>query len=77
VQLQPGDSVFFFTDGLTDARNIQEEEFSLESLTEVCARHQCASSEEWMGEIFAAVDHFAGSRPQYDDMTAAVLRLHA
>ena len=39
VQLVPGDSVLFFTDGLTDARNVHDEDFDLEGLKDVCHQH--------------------------------------
>src|SRR5207245_7790791 len=32
VQLHPGDAALFFTDGLIEARNAQEEEFGIEQL---------------------------------------------
>jgi sigma-B regulation protein RsbU (phosphoserine phosphatase) len=75
VQLQPGDAVLFFTDGLTEAHNFEEEEFGSERLQEACALHRAGSATDLLAAIFTAVDEFAGGQPQYDDMTAAVLKL--
>lgn len=75
LELQPGDSVLFFTDGVTDARNTQDEEFGLEGLLEVCSRLRSNSAAALLEEISAAVDEFAGNRAQHDDMAAVMLRL--
>jgi len=39
LQLEPGDSLLFFTDGLSDARNLGEEEFGVDGNQDVCRRH--------------------------------------
>ncbi len=75
VQLHPGDAVLFFTDGLIEARNAQEEEFGLEQLQEICAQNHTAAAEALLVRISAAMDRFVGGTPQYDDMALAVLKL--
>jgi sigma-B regulation protein RsbU (phosphoserine phosphatase) len=40
LQLEPGDSLLFYTDGLTDARNCQQAEFEAEGLQQVCGSHK-------------------------------------
>jgi phosphoserine phosphatase RsbU/P len=73
LQLEPGDSLLFYTDGLTDARNCQEAEFEAEGLQQVCGSHAGKSQLELLGHIFSAIQKFMGDCPQFDDMTAAIL----
>jgi len=75
AQLSPGDAVLFATDGLTDAHNAKQEEFSMEQLVKVCARHRKESAETLLGLIFEALDTFVAGAPQHDDITAAILKI--
>jgi phosphoserine phosphatase RsbU/P len=72
LRLQPGDSVLFCTDGITDAFNHMGEQFGIERLQELCDARRRASPREFLGKIFAAVENFACGREQHDDMAAAL-----
>jgi phosphoserine phosphatase RsbU/P len=72
LQLRPGDTLLFCTDGLTDARNASGQEFGLEGLQEVCIRHADAKPLDLLGQIFTAIQQFTRSCRQWDDMAAAV-----
>lgn len=72
LHLEPGDSVLFCTDGLTDARNIHEEDFEIEGLKRVCKKHAGESRIELLGHIFRNIEQFSTNCDQFDDMTAAV-----
>lgn len=76
IRLQPGDTVFFYTDGIPEAINENEEEFgmerlcaSLESIKEHDARHITE-------HILSAVKEFAGDVPQFDDITCLTFCYH-
>lgn len=71
VQLEPGDSLLFFTDGLTDARNPREQDFGIEGIQDVCHRHAGESPLDLLGHLFSAIQDFTTSCKQWDDMTAA------
>jgi sigma-B regulation protein RsbU (phosphoserine phosphatase) len=71
LQLQPGDSVLFFTDGLTDARNLHDEEFGPEGIRDVCRRHAGESPLDLLGHLFRSIQSFTAHCKQWDDMTAA------
>lgn len=73
VKLEPEDSLLFYTDGLTDARNSQDMEFEAERLQEVCSHYAGESKLELLGHIFSAIQIFMGDCAQFDDMTAAIL----
>jgi sigma-B regulation protein RsbU (phosphoserine phosphatase) len=72
LQLQPGESVLFCTDGITDAFDRDGEQFGIERLQELCGVRRPDSPTELLGRIFAAVENFAHGREQHDDMAAAV-----
>jgi sigma-B regulation protein RsbU (phosphoserine phosphatase) len=71
LDLEPGDSLLFFTDGLSDARNTQEEEFSVERIQDVCRRHAGESPLDLLGHLFSSIQNFTTNCKQWDDMTAA------
>jgi sigma-B regulation protein RsbU (phosphoserine phosphatase) len=72
LQLQPGDSILFCSDGLTDARNSQDRELGIAGLQDVCHRHAGETPLDLLGHVFAAIQDFTGPSRQWDDMTATV-----
>jgi len=75
VQLRPGDMVVFFTDGVTEAINIANEEFGLEAVQALFDDGQPRSAQEAAQMILQAVRDFAGEAPQFDDLTCMTLRV--
>ena len=75
VQLRPGDLVVFFTDGVTEAINVEEEEFGLEALQALFEDGEPPSAREAAEMILRAVRDFAGAAPQFDDLTCMTLRV--
>jgi sigma-B regulation protein RsbU (phosphoserine phosphatase) len=75
ITVEPGDSVLFFTDGISDAFSSNDESFGLEQLRTVCKAYRRASASEFLAHLFSEVDLFAQGRSQYDDMAAAFFRL--
>lgn len=72
LQLQPGDSVLFCSDGLTDAHNIHDQEFGSEGIKHFCRRHYSDAPLDLLGRIFASLESFTRDCHQFDNMTAAV-----
>jgi sigma-B regulation protein RsbU (phosphoserine phosphatase) len=72
VHLNPGDSMLFCTDGLTDAFDGDGEPFGIERLQDLCRAERSASPTEMLGRIFSAVESFARGREQHDDMAAVL-----
>jgi phosphoserine phosphatase RsbU/P len=72
LRMQPGDSVLFCTDGITDAFDREGEQFGIERLQELCDAQRLASPTEFLGRVFAAVENFSCGREQHDDMAAAL-----
>jgi len=75
VKLQPGDSLLFCTDGLTDAFDRNGEQFGIERLHQLCSAERFASPAAMLGTIFATVENFAHGCEQHDDMAAALFHV--
>ena len=71
LQLEPGDSLLFFTDGLSDARNIHDEEFGVDGIQDVCRHHAGETPLDLLKHLFSAIQDFTADCKQWDDMTAA------
>jgi phosphoserine phosphatase RsbU/P len=75
LQLKPGDSVFFFTDGLTDASDEGGEQFGIERLRLFCSENRFARPTEFLEKAFSTVDGFSAGSEQQDDMTGTLFHL--
>ena len=74
VQLRTGDAVVVYTDGVTEATDVTEEEFGEKRLEDLLARMNSQSAQTIVEETVAAVNEFAKGVPQRDDITCLVLR---
>jgi sigma-B regulation protein RsbU (phosphoserine phosphatase) len=72
--LEQGDALFLYTDGVTEAFNTAEEQFSDERLQALLAQHQDDSSSALVELTLKAVRAFAAGQEQSDDITLLVLR---
>jgi sigma-B regulation protein RsbU (phosphoserine phosphatase) len=68
----PGSCVVLYSDGITEAENIHDEEFENERLEALLDETLDAS--ELRDRIAAAVDEFVGEAPQKDDETLVIVR---
>lgn len=75
VALRPADSLIFYTDGLTDAQNQEEEQFGEERLRKLVREHRNLCAEELKDKIITTVNDFCAGAPQVDDMTLVVLKV--
>ena len=75
LQLQPGDKVVFYTDGIVEAMNEQDEIFGFDRLQEVIKTSHAETSELLMNEIMTSVKNFTGDAPQHDDLTVIVVKV--
>jgi sigma-B regulation protein RsbU (phosphoserine phosphatase) len=74
LQLEPGDVLLLYTDGVTEADNLLEEEFEVERTIECLKANRDEPPEVILDRLFEAIDGFAGGAPQHDDITALVLK---
>ena len=73
ITCSPGDTIVFYTDGVTEAIDEQEEEFGMDRLREIFASAP-GDCQVAVQSIFDAVSEFAGDAPQFDDITCLALR---
>ncbi|MDP8298545.1 MAG: SpoIIE family protein phosphatase [Candidatus Tantalella remota] len=74
TQFHPGDTLYMYTDGVTEAMNINKEEFTDERLKERLTIHKDDSIKKMVEGTFAAVEAFARGAEQADDITILILR---
>lgn len=75
IHLEPGDILVFYTDGITEAINLKNDEFGEQHLIDVVQNTLINSAEELRNQIYENVQQFTAGRNQYDDMTLIVLRV--
>lgn len=70
IRMEPGEKILFYTDGITEAMNENNEEFSDEKLESffLNGKHECA--EKFIKSLIADVKNHAADTPQSDDITA-------
>ena len=69
VMLQPGDKIFQYTDGVTEATNAENELYGMQRLAAVLNRNADAAPNALIPAVKADIDAFVGSSPQFDDIT--------
>jgi phosphoserine phosphatase RsbU/P len=69
VELQAGDCLLLFTDGVCDAVNVQSRPFQVEGVLRVLRAGQFSSPEGLGRQLIKAIDQHATGRSQYDDIT--------
>jgi phosphoserine phosphatase RsbU/P len=77
VPLEPGDALFVFSDGVTEALNPAKEELGDALLLETLLKNREAPVAELVSTVFEAVDAFACGEPQADDITCIAVRRRA
>jgi sigma-B regulation protein RsbU (phosphoserine phosphatase) len=74
TRLEPHDLLVIYTDGVTEARNEDREEFGerrLLSLLEITGDERSALT---LSNVMRNLDAFVGSAPQHDDITCMIVR---
>ncbi|MDQ2842635.1 MAG: ADOP family duplicated permease [Acidobacteriota bacterium] len=76
IQLQTGDVLAVFTDGVTEALNSAEEEFGEERLQDLLRRFAPLPVDEMSRQIAQELKSWIGSAPQHDDMTFLLFKVN-
>ncbi|HET7108102.1 MAG TPA: PP2C family protein-serine/threonine phosphatase [Candidatus Acidoferrum sp.] len=74
VSLNPGDLLLAYSDGLTECRNANEEEFEVERLMAAAKATSGATASQVLFSTLGAVLNFADTCSPEDDLTLVVLR---
>ena len=75
MTLQPGDTLVMYTDGVTEAENVEKELYGEPRLEAELATLKGASSRQIVETINQSVKEYAGEAPQSDDVTQLVIKL--
>ncbi|MBL8241075.1 MAG: SpoIIE family protein phosphatase [Bryobacterales bacterium] len=73
-QVERGDVLVGFTDGISEAMDARDEEWGEEALGEFLRSCAGDTAQEMIPKIVAGADAFANGHPQHDDMTLIVVR---
>jgi serine phosphatase RsbU (regulator of sigma subunit) len=71
--LLPGDTLFVFSDGITEAFNPDAEEFGTDRLEDTLDKTPGRAAAELVADVLAATRDFAAGAEQSDDITALAL----
>lgn len=69
VQLQPGDKIFQYSDGVPEAMNGKNEQYGMHRLEKVLAQNSEKTPAALLPAIKADLDAFVGEAEQFDDIT--------
>ena len=75
VQLQPGDLLFIFTDGVAEAVSESGDEYGEPRLIACLQSASSGSASEILNRVMAEVNGFAAQARQHDDITCLALRV--
>ncbi len=74
VHLQAGDIVVLYTDGITEAENIDGELYGIERLCEIISRNSQQSARDIRYAVIADLENYIGKQQVYDDITLVVIK---
>lgn len=74
IMLKPGDNLFFYTDGVTEAFNKDNEEFQESRLEQILDKKNSLSTNDIIRHVFENVQAFADGVEQSDDITCLALK---
>jgi sigma-B regulation protein RsbU (phosphoserine phosphatase) len=74
IMLKPGESLFFYTDGVTEAFNKDNEEFQESRLEQILDNKNSLNTNDLVHHVFENVQAFANGVEQSDDITCLALK---
>jgi sigma-B regulation protein RsbU (phosphoserine phosphatase) len=77
VRLEPGDTLVLFSDGVTEAADLQEQMFGVPRLREVLVGHDDTPLDQLQKRVVDSVESFARGASQADDITLLFIRYSA
>lgn len=75
-KLEPGDTLFLYTDGVPEATNAENELFGIERMLLALNEEPDADAKKLLTNVRARVDEFVNEAPQFDDLTMMALLYH-
>ncbi len=75
-ELNPGDVLFVYTDGVAEATNADEKLFGTDRMIEALNREDTNEPEKLLANVKADIDDFVKDAPQFDDITMLAVAWH-
>ena len=75
IQLDPGDKLFLYTDGIPEATNSDNKMMNLEGMLRSLNVHKNETPQGILEGVIKDVNSFVGDAPQFDDITAVCLEM--
>jgi len=75
IDLQPGDLLVAYTDGISEAMDLDDEEWGEDRMLQCIQSCDGMRAADIIQHVLAAADTFAKGAPQHDDMTLVVARV--
>ncbi len=69
IQLEAGDRLFLYTDGVPEATDANNGMFGMERTLDTLNEHRKKTPQEILNGVHASVNAFVGDAPQFDDLT--------
>ena len=73
MMLEPGDKIFQYTDGVTEATNVNNELYGMERLGAILNKVKNGTPHDILPAVKKDIDEFVGEAPQFDDITMLCL----
>jgi sigma-B regulation protein RsbU (phosphoserine phosphatase) len=75
LNLEPGDSLLLFTDGVSEAMDVDAKLYTEEKIADLITRTRVRSLENLVDKLVNSVSKFVGEAEQADDITLLALRI--
>jgi serine phosphatase RsbU (regulator of sigma subunit) len=74
LSMNPGDKLFLYTDGIPEAMNLNDEEYSDERMIEFFKKHSDQAPPEFIRRIVEDIKRYVGEAEQSDDITSLIIK---
>lgn len=74
ILLTEGDIITLFTDGITETRNIEDEDYGIDRLREIIFRLKSLHAPDIIAQVYHKLEEYMGAAEQHDDLTMVVIK---
>ena len=74
LQMEPGSTLFLYTDGVPEATNARGNAFGTDRMLEALNQESTAAPKTLLNNVKAAVERFVGEADQFDDLTMLCIK---
>ncbi|HEY6906967.1 MAG TPA: PP2C family protein-serine/threonine phosphatase, partial [Ignavibacteriaceae bacterium] len=74
IELQENDLIVLYTDGITEAKNVELEDFGVNNFEKILVDNAALTPDEIANKVIREVTVFSQSHSQYDDITLVIFK---